>query len=176
MLWSSISPEFEGILLNNKTLFFDCWEALGNACGKDSIITLSRTLHKLINLCYYPGSSLETHIDEFQKLHENYQSLTMSTTTKIQLSSDMAAVFFLHSLYNEKELSSLCQTLYDIKPFNLNAITDCVAVEHTHRQSDSTTILMADKSKQKDNNKSNNQNDNSNNNQKSNQGKDKKTH
>ncbi|MBW0464999.1 hypothetical protein O181_004714 [Austropuccinia psidii MF-1] len=174
MLWSSISPEFKGILLNNKTSFFDFWEALGSACGKNSIIKLSQTLHKLINLCYDPGSSLETHIDEFQKLHANYQSLTTSTTTSMQLSSDMAAVFFFHSLENDKELSNLCQTLYEIKPFNLNSITDCVAVEHPRRQSDSTIILMADKSKQKDNNKNYNQNENSNNNWKSNQGKDKK--
>ncbi|MBW0461127.1 hypothetical protein O181_000842 [Austropuccinia psidii MF-1] len=175
LLWPSISLEFEGILLNNKTLFFDCWDALGSACGKNSIIKLSLTFHKLINLRYDPGSSLETHIDEFQKLHANYQSLTMSTTTSMHLLSDMAAVFFLHSLENDKELSNLCQTLYDIKPFNLNAITDRVAVEHTCRQSDSTMILMADKSKQKDNNRSNNQNDHSNNAQKKKQGRDKKT-
>ncbi|MBW0485292.1 hypothetical protein O181_025007 [Austropuccinia psidii MF-1] len=58
LLWSSVSTEFEGILLNNKTSFLDCWEALGSACGKNSIIKLSRTLHQLINLRYNPGSSL----------------------------------------------------------------------------------------------------------------------
>ncbi|MBW0508219.1 hypothetical protein O181_047934 [Austropuccinia psidii MF-1] len=42
------------------------------------------------------------------------------------------------------------------------------------RQSDSTTIVMADKSKLKDNNRSNDQNDTSNNNQKRNHGKEKK--
>ncbi|MBW0485293.1 hypothetical protein O181_025008 [Austropuccinia psidii MF-1] len=65
----------------------------------------------------------------------------------MQLTSDMAAVFFLHSLDNDNELSSLCQTLYDLKPFNLNTITDRVAVEHTRRQSEGATILMAAKSK-----------------------------
>ncbi|MBW0593771.1 hypothetical protein O181_133486 [Austropuccinia psidii MF-1] len=150
LLWSSVSTEFEGILLNNRTSFLDCWEALGSTCGKNSIIKLSRTLHQLINLCYNPGSLLENHIDEFQKLHANYQSLTLSTTTSMQLTSAMAAVFFLHSLDNDNELSSLCQALYDLKPFNLNAITDCVAVEHTHRQSEGATILMAAKSKKED--------------------------
>ncbi|MBW0587263.1 hypothetical protein O181_126978 [Austropuccinia psidii MF-1] len=65
----------------------------------------------------------------------------------MQLTSDMAAVFFLHSLDNDNELSSLCQTLYDLKPFNLKTITDHVTVENTHRQSEGATILMAAKSK-----------------------------
>ncbi|MBW0568307.1 hypothetical protein O181_108022 [Austropuccinia psidii MF-1] len=58
----------------------------------------------------------------------------------MQLTSDMAAVIFLHSLDNDNELSSLCQTLYDLKPFNLNTITDRIAVEHTRRQSEGATI------------------------------------
>ncbi|MBW0576745.1 hypothetical protein O181_116460 [Austropuccinia psidii MF-1] len=65
----------------------------------------------------------------------------------MQLTSDMAAVFFLHSLDNDNELSSLCQKIYDLKPFYLNTITDRVAVEHTRRQSEGATILMAAKSK-----------------------------
>ncbi|MBW0489671.1 hypothetical protein O181_029386 [Austropuccinia psidii MF-1] len=119
LLWSSISPKFEGILLNNKTSFINCWDALGNACGKNSIIKISRTLHKLINLRYEPGSSLENHINEYIKLHAYYKSLTASKTSSMQLTNDMAAIFFLHSLDNDQELSSLCQTMYDLKPFEL---------------------------------------------------------
>ncbi|MBW0524630.1 hypothetical protein O181_064345 [Austropuccinia psidii MF-1] len=160
LLWSSISPEFEGILLNNKTSFLKCWDALGSACGKNSIITLSRTLQKLINLCYEPGSSQESHINEYHKLHAHYQSLTASRTSSMQLTSDMAAIFFLHSLDNDKELSGLCQTMYDLKPFELNAITDRVAVEHSRRQNDTSLILLADKNKQKEPLKQTNQQDN----------------
>ncbi|MBW0494506.1 hypothetical protein O181_034221 [Austropuccinia psidii MF-1] len=94
LLWSSVSPEFEGILLNNKTSFINCWDALGSACGKNSIITISRTLHKLINLCYEPGSSLENHISEYIKLHAHYKSLTASKTISMQLTNNMAAMFF----------------------------------------------------------------------------------
>ncbi|MBW0534726.1 hypothetical protein O181_074441 [Austropuccinia psidii MF-1] len=93
LLWSSISPEFEGILLNNKTSFLKCWDALSSACGKNSIITLSQTLQKLINLCYEPGSSLESHINKYHKLHAHYQCLTASKTSRMQLTSNMAAIF-----------------------------------------------------------------------------------
>ncbi|MBW0560128.1 hypothetical protein O181_099843 [Austropuccinia psidii MF-1] len=42
----------------------------------------------------------------------------------MNLLSSMAAAFFLQSLDNDRELSGLCQTLYDTKPFELSAITD----------------------------------------------------
>ncbi|MBW0530742.1 hypothetical protein O181_070457 [Austropuccinia psidii MF-1] len=66
----------------------------------------------------------------------------------MNLSSSMAVAFFLQSLDNNRELSSLCQTLYDIKPFNLNTITDRVAIEHSCFQSSYDNTLMFDKNKQ----------------------------
>ncbi|MBW0571691.1 hypothetical protein O181_111406 [Austropuccinia psidii MF-1] len=124
LLWSSVSTEFEGVLLNNKTSFYNCWVGLGNCCGKNSVVVICRTLHKLVNLRYAPGSSLEKHVDEFQKIHASYLSISADSSIRMTLLSSMAAAFFLQSLDNKKELSSLCQTLYDIKPFNLNTITD----------------------------------------------------
>ncbi|MBW0508322.1 hypothetical protein O181_048037 [Austropuccinia psidii MF-1] len=66
----------------------------------------------------------------------------------------MAAAFFLQSLDNDKELSSLCQTLYDIKPFNLNTITDRVSIEHSQRQTTNDQALLFDKNKQAESSKS----------------------
>ncbi|MBW0545617.1 hypothetical protein O181_085332 [Austropuccinia psidii MF-1] len=60
----------------------------------------------------------------------------------------MEAAFFFQSLDNHRELSSLCQTLYDIKPFDLNTIADRVAIEHSRRQSSYDHALMFDKNKQ----------------------------
>ncbi|MBW0535556.1 hypothetical protein O181_075271 [Austropuccinia psidii MF-1] len=40
--------------------------------------------------------------------------------------------------------------MYDLKPFELNAITDRVAVEHARRQNDTSVVLLADKHKQKE--------------------------
>ncbi|MBW0499749.1 hypothetical protein O181_039464 [Austropuccinia psidii MF-1] len=160
LLWSSVSPEFEGILLSNKTSFINFWDALGSACGKNSIITISRTLHKLINLCYEPDSSLENHINKYIKLHAYDKSLTASKTSSMQHTNNMAEIFVLNSLDNDKELSSLCQTMYDIKPFELSVITDRVAFEHSRRQNDLSIAVLADKQKQKETSKPINQQDN----------------
>ncbi|MBW0545052.1 hypothetical protein O181_084767 [Austropuccinia psidii MF-1] len=40
LLWSSVSTEFEGVLLNNKSLFYNCWVGLGNCCGKNSVVVI----------------------------------------------------------------------------------------------------------------------------------------
>ncbi|MBW0501905.1 hypothetical protein O181_041620 [Austropuccinia psidii MF-1] len=60
----------------------------------------------------------------------------------------MAAAFFLQSLDNDKELSGLCQTLYDTKPFELSTITDRVLIEHTRQESSHNQALLFDKNKQ----------------------------
>ncbi|MBW0555045.1 hypothetical protein O181_094760 [Austropuccinia psidii MF-1] len=154
LLWSSVSTEFEGVLLNNKTSFYNCWVGLGNCCGKNSVVVICRTLHKLVNLRYEPGSSLEKHVDEFHKIHASYLSISADSSISMSLSSSMAAAFFLQSLDNDKELSSLCQTLYDIKPFNLNTITDRVSIEHSRRQTTYDQALLFDKNKQAEASKS----------------------
>ncbi|MBW0577058.1 hypothetical protein O181_116773 [Austropuccinia psidii MF-1] len=154
LLWSSVSTEFEGVLLNNKTSFYNCWVGLGNCCGKNSVVVICQTLHKIVNLRYEPGSSLEKHVDEFHKIHASYLSISGDSSISMNLSSSMAAAFFLQSLDNDKELSSLCQTLYDIKPFNLNTITDRVSIEHSRRQTTFDQALMFDKNKQAESSKS----------------------
>ncbi|MBW0481882.1 hypothetical protein O181_021597 [Austropuccinia psidii MF-1] len=148
LLWSSVSTEFKGVLLNNKSLFYDCWRSLGSCCGKNSIVVICRTLQKIVNLKFEPGLSLEKHVDEFHKVHASYLSISADSTFSMNLSSSMAAAFFLQSLDNNRELSSLCQTLYDIKPFDLNTIADRVAIEHSHCQSSYDHALMFDKNKQ----------------------------
>ncbi|MBW0461713.1 hypothetical protein O181_001428 [Austropuccinia psidii MF-1] len=34
LLWGCVSTELEEVLLDNKTSFYNTWEALGNICGK----------------------------------------------------------------------------------------------------------------------------------------------
>ncbi|MBW0533619.1 hypothetical protein O181_073334 [Austropuccinia psidii MF-1] len=153
LLWSSVSTEFEGVLLNNKSSFYNCWVGLGNCCGKNSVVVICRTLHKLVNLRYEPGTSLEKHIDDFHKIHASYLSISVDSSISMNLSSSMAAAFFLQSLDNDKELSSLCQTLYDLKPFELNTITDRVSIEHSRRESSHDQVLLIDNSKQAESSK-----------------------
>ncbi|MBW0521087.1 hypothetical protein O181_060802 [Austropuccinia psidii MF-1] len=72
----------------------------------------------------------------------------------MSLSPSMAAAFFLQSLDNDKELSGLCQTLYDTKPFELSTIMDRVLIEHTRRESSHNQELLFDKNKQSESAKS----------------------
>ncbi|MBW0514072.1 hypothetical protein O181_053787 [Austropuccinia psidii MF-1] len=148
LLWSSVSTEFEGVLLNNKSSFYNCWVGLGNCCGKNSVVVICQTLHKLVNLRYEPGTSLEKHIDEFNKIHASYLSISVRSSISMNLSPTIAAAFFLQSLDNDKELSSLCQTLYNLKPFELSTITDRVSIKHTHRESSNDQVLLVNNNKQ----------------------------
>ncbi|MBW0516627.1 hypothetical protein O181_056342 [Austropuccinia psidii MF-1] len=147
LLWSSVSTKFEGVLLNNKSSFYNCWVGLGNCCGKNSVVVICRTLQKLVNLRYKHGSSLEKHINDFHKIHASYLSFSAGSSISMSLSPSMAAAFFLQSLDNDKELSSLCQTLYDTKPFELSTITDRVSIEHTRRELSNDQALLFDKNK-----------------------------
>ncbi|MBW0496851.1 hypothetical protein O181_036566 [Austropuccinia psidii MF-1] len=128
LLWSSTSTEFE-------------------------VVVICQTLHKLVNLRYKPGTSLEKHIDDFHKIHASYLSILVDSSISMNLSSSMAEAFFLQSLDNDKELSNLCQTLYDLKPFKLRTITNRVSIEHTLQESSHDQALLINNSKQAESSK-----------------------
>ncbi|MBW0465018.1 hypothetical protein O181_004733 [Austropuccinia psidii MF-1] len=98
ILWMMFSEELKGILLENDDLFFSAWNALGDVCGKNSTVTIFRDLTRLTSLFYDPGSSLNHHVDTFLKLYASYKSLFGSSSTKMELSKEMATAFFLQSL------------------------------------------------------------------------------
>ncbi|MBW0523919.1 hypothetical protein O181_063634 [Austropuccinia psidii MF-1] len=154
LLWSSVSTKLKGVLLNNKSSFYNCWVGLGNCCGKKSVVVICETLQKLVNLKYEPGSSLEKHVNDFHKIHATYLSISANSSISMNLLSSMAAVFFLQRLDNDSELSGLCQTPYDTKPFELSTIRDRVLIEHTCRTSSHYQALLFDKNKQPESSKS----------------------
>ncbi|MBW0561190.1 hypothetical protein O181_100905, partial [Austropuccinia psidii MF-1] len=141
ILWKTVSEELQGILLENDDLFFTAWNALGDACGKNSTVTICRALTRLTSLIYEPGSSLDRHIDLFLKLYASYKSLVGSSSTKMELSKEMAAAFFLQSLDRDQDLSSLVQNLYDVQPFDVTTITKRVALEQSRRDNVSIEAL-----------------------------------
>ncbi|MBW0591254.1 hypothetical protein O181_130969 [Austropuccinia psidii MF-1] len=98
ILWTTVSEELQGILLENNDLFFTAWNSLGDVCGKNSTVTICRALTQLTSLVYDPGCSLDQHIDLYLKLYASYKSLVRSSSTKMGLSKEMAAAFFLQSL------------------------------------------------------------------------------
>ncbi|MBW0555437.1 hypothetical protein O181_095152 [Austropuccinia psidii MF-1] len=134
ILWMTVSEELQGILLENNDLFFMAWNALGDACGKNSTVTICQALTQLTSFFYDPGSSLDHHIDTFLNLYASYKYLFGSFRTKMELSKEMAAAFFLQSLNQDKDLSSLVQNLYNVQPFDVMTITKRVALEQSRRE------------------------------------------
>ncbi|MBW0514371.1 hypothetical protein O181_054086 [Austropuccinia psidii MF-1] len=85
LLWPSVSTKVEGVLLNNRSSFYHCWMGLGNSCGRNSVVVICQTLHKLINLKYDPTSSLEKHINDFHKVHASYLSISAGSSISMSL-------------------------------------------------------------------------------------------
>ncbi|MBW0461003.1 hypothetical protein O181_000718 [Austropuccinia psidii MF-1] len=134
LLWGCVSPELEGVVLDNKTSFYDTWEALGNICGKNSIVTICETFYEMISLQYKPESSLKALIHSFQKLCARYNSITSEKELKATFPPKLLAAMFIQSLNGDKELTGLVKTLYNIKPFALAAVISQVAIEHSRCQ------------------------------------------
>ncbi|MBW0522323.1 hypothetical protein O181_062038 [Austropuccinia psidii MF-1] len=150
LLWTCVSPDMQGILLANKTSFYDSWEALGKTCGKNSVVIMCETLFKLISIQFEPGSSLEKHINVFQKTYASYQSITQNSANQMIISSEVAAAFFIRILNQDRELSGLIPTLYDITPFELNTVLNQVAVEHCRRGPAADQVMALDKQEKSD--------------------------
>ncbi|MBW0548151.1 hypothetical protein O181_087866, partial [Austropuccinia psidii MF-1] len=153
LLWTCVSSDFHGVLLSNKGSFYDSWKELGEACRKNSIVIMCKTLFKLMSIQYEPGSSLEKHIDLFQTVYSSYKSITYEAEDKMEISSTIAAAFLIQSLNRDKELKGLVQILYNIKPFELTTVMNRVAVEHSQRGPAQEQALAVDKQKQADQSK-----------------------
>ncbi|MBW0530812.1 hypothetical protein O181_070527 [Austropuccinia psidii MF-1] len=131
ILWTTVSEGLQGILLENENSFFTSWNIVGDACGKNSTVTICQELTLLTSLMYKPGSFLDCHIDFFLKLYARYKSLVRSSSTQMELSKDMAAAFFLQSLDLDQDLSILVQNLYGVQPFDVTTITNIFALEQS---------------------------------------------
>ncbi|MBW0464441.1 hypothetical protein O181_004156 [Austropuccinia psidii MF-1] len=125
LLWTCVSPDMHGILLANKTSFYDSWEALGKACA-----------------WFLLG-----------KTYASYQSITQNSENQMVISSEVTAAFFIRSLNQDEELSGLIPTLYNITPFELNTVLKCVAVEHCRRGPALDQVMALDKKEKSDPNK-----------------------
>ncbi|MBW0516787.1 hypothetical protein O181_056502 [Austropuccinia psidii MF-1] len=139
--------ELEGVLLDNKTSFYNTWETLGNICGKNSIFTICETFYELISLKYKPESSLQAHIHSFQKLCARYNSITSDKELKANFLPKLLAATFIQNLNGDIELNGLVQTLYDIKPFTPAAAISRVAIEHFRHQPNEQALFAGSSNK-----------------------------
>ncbi|MBW0535214.1 hypothetical protein O181_074929 [Austropuccinia psidii MF-1] len=120
LLWGCVSSELEGVLLDDKTSFYDTWEALGNICGK---------------------------ILYFQKLCSRYNSITSDKELKATFPPKLLAATFIRILNGDKELTGLVQTLYYIKPFTPAAVISWVAIEHSRCQPNEQALFAGSSNK-----------------------------
>ncbi|MBW0548998.1 hypothetical protein O181_088713 [Austropuccinia psidii MF-1] len=68
----------------------------------------------------------------------------------MEISSTIAAAFFIRSLNQDKELTGLVQMLYNIKPFEFTSVMNRVEVEHPLQGLAQEQALAVDKQKQPD--------------------------
>ncbi|MBW0478628.1 hypothetical protein O181_018343 [Austropuccinia psidii MF-1] len=111
LLWGCVSTELEGVLLDNRTSFYDTWEALGKICGKNSIVVTCKAFFEIMSLKNEPETSLQIHIHSFQKMFACYNSITVNKELGVSISPVMAVAMFIQSLNNNRELTGLIQTL-----------------------------------------------------------------
>ncbi|MBW0556571.1 hypothetical protein O181_096286 [Austropuccinia psidii MF-1] len=116
--------------------------------GRQSVKNFKVFSLRMTNCSSPPGtllemrSSLDSHIDLFLKLYASYKSLVGSSSTKMELSKEMAAAFFLQSLDRDQDLRTLVQNLYDVQPFDVTTITKRVALEQSRRDNVATEALF----------------------------------
>ncbi|MBW0543292.1 hypothetical protein O181_083007 [Austropuccinia psidii MF-1] len=151
LLCGCVSTELEGVLLDNKTSFYDTWEALGSICGKNCIVTICETFYKLISLKYNPDTSLQTHIHNFQKLCTRYNSITADKDLEATFPPNLLVATFIRSLNGDWELTGLIQTLYDIKPFTPAAVISRVSIEHSRRKPNEQALFVGSSNKHQKN-------------------------
>ncbi|OAV95240.1 hypothetical protein PTTG_10193 [Puccinia triticina 1-1 BBBD Race 1] len=62
-LFSAVKEELHPVLLANNSNIYAAMDALANACGEKSILTLCNKLFTMINCTYFPGLSLSQHLN-----------------------------------------------------------------------------------------------------------------
>ncbi|MBW0576349.1 hypothetical protein O181_116064 [Austropuccinia psidii MF-1] len=146
-LLSTVSDELQPVLLQ-KDYFLETLEALAEACGQNSIITLCQKLFDLVNLTYDPNTSLANHAYKFVDLYRTLQNCAAGNTFQMDIGEGAVAAILLMSIGQDSSLTGLVQTLYYATPFNLEQITNRLLVEDSRRSKktiDSTLYLNQSK-------------------------------
>ncbi|MBW0591833.1 hypothetical protein O181_131548, partial [Austropuccinia psidii MF-1] len=147
-LLSTVSDELQPVLLQ-KDYFLESLEALAEACGQNSIITLCQKLYDLVNLTYDPNTSLASHAYKFVDLYRTFQNCAAGNTFQMDIGEGAVAAMLLMRIGQDSSLTGLVQTLYYATPFNLEQITNRLLVEDSRRSKKTTdSTLYLNQSKQ----------------------------
>ncbi|MBW0518840.1 hypothetical protein O181_058555 [Austropuccinia psidii MF-1] len=146
-LLSIVSEELQPVLLQ-KEYFLESLEALSEACGQNSMVTLCQRLFNLVNLTYDPNTSLANHAYKFTDLFRSFQNCAVRNTFQMDIGEGAAAAILLMSIRQDSSLTGLVQTLYYATPFNLEQITSRLLIKDSRRTKkipDSTLYLSQSK-------------------------------
>lgn len=134
--YSVVSEDLHLVITATTGGIYSVIQALAKACGEKSIIQLCDNLNELLDAPYIPGKLLSKHISIFQK---NYMSLKLALLANpdfMTVSTGMAAAFFLlQSLSQDDSLTSLVQSLYNLKDLNFESVFDQLSIEDGRRTS-----------------------------------------
>jgi hypothetical protein len=134
-LYQAVDKELHNEILSSKKSFHAAWSALATACGQNSVVTICSAYREVNRMTYQIGTPLQEHIARFKTAYTRlieqtaHNPIEFGTVTPV-----MAAAMFLESLENDTNLASLVQSCYDIKPFNLKTVTDCILMEAVCRK------------------------------------------
>jgi hypothetical protein len=134
-LYGSVKEELHPVLTAYHGNIYGAFTALLTACGKKSVIRLCDKLFTLINSVYAPGSSLADHVTTFRKHYSALEVSIESNPNIMSISTGLAAALLLCGLNQDKSLTSLVQTLYDMKPFTFDKVYNRLLIEATQQTS-----------------------------------------
>ncbi|MBW0581597.1 hypothetical protein O181_121312 [Austropuccinia psidii MF-1] len=146
-LLSTISEELQPVLLQ-KEYVLEYLEALSEACGQNSMVTLCQQLFDLVNLTYDPNTSLANHAYKFTDIFRSFQNCAVGNTFQMDIGEGAAAAILLMSIGQDSSLTGLVQTLYYATLFNPEQITSRLLIEYkrsTKKIPDSTLYLSQSK-------------------------------
>jgi hypothetical protein len=134
-LYGAVKEELHPVLTAHHGDIYGAFAALSTACGEKSVIRLCDKLFMLINTTYTPGSSLANHVTTFQKHYSALEISIKSNPNVMTISSGLAAALLLQSLNQDESMTSLVQTLYDMKPFTFDKVHDRLLIKATRQTS-----------------------------------------
>ncbi|MBW0576787.1 hypothetical protein O181_116502 [Austropuccinia psidii MF-1] len=86
ILWMTVSEELQGILLENDEFFLTAWNALGDACGKNSTVTiyLSSLVQNLYDVQPFDVTTITKRVALEQSRHDNVATEALFTNNRTQ--------------------------------------------------------------------------------------------
>jgi hypothetical protein len=133
LLHSCLSADFKPIAAASDS-FTEAMAALGETCGKNSLIKLGDKLYALICCDNVPGTSIATHVLKFQSLYTSLKSALIGNEN-MKVNTTMAGIFFLKSFRNDDSLALLIQNMYDMVPFSFEKLAARMNIEHSRTES-----------------------------------------